>query len=566
MNPNYQRPRNGLLAVRVSSIGQGIDGDSPEAQIEQGERYAPTRNIKIVKVLTYLESASKEDSQPMQHVVDYAIDPKNKIDVVIVKSIDRFTRAGSTAYDLLKNQLEPNDVALEDIYGVISNVKVNTMEHLNLKYRWSEFSPSRKTELLEAERAKDEVRDILSRMIGAQVRYARMGYWMRSSPYGFKSERVETGNGKRYVLVPNEDEAPFIRKMFELRCQGHLSDTKIVEKINDLGYKSRYFNRRANTDKTQITGRSGGRKLTLKRFWLYIQNPIYTGVIREKWTEDQPVKARFDGLIDFETFNKANRGKLILSMDDDGVVSITKKRPPEHQLRKGIHNAEYPYRKVVTCSKCRRPFFGSAAKGRYKYYPGYHCNKRGHHFRVPKPKLEATVEEFVRKVTFTQEHIDNVMEAVETVWQQRRDEFGQNEALLDKRISELQAQAFATMDKIKLLSSPTAIKFMEDELMQVDQEINKLNEEKEQKQKEQPINFDVVLQYARYFLQHMDYLLLQQIDPLKKADFFSVIFNETPTYEEIVSVTEDDTELTGVNELFRLKNASVSSLVRVRGL
>lgn len=564
MNPEHQRPRNGLLAVRVSSVGQGIDGDSPEAQIEQGQRYAPTHNIRIVKTLTYLESASME-RQPMQNVVDYAIDPKNGIDVVIVKSIDRFTRAGSTTYDLLKSQLEPHNVELMDIYGVISNVKVNTLEHLGVKYRWSEYSPSRKTELLEAERAKDEVRDILSRMIGAQVRYTRMGYWMRSSPYGFKSHRVETGNGKRYVLVRHKKEAPFIEKMFELRCQGHLSDTKIVEEINNLGYASRFQNRRAKTDKTQITGRVGGNKLTLKRFWLYIANPIYAGVICEKWTEDQPVKGRFDGLVDIETFNAANRGKRILRVQD-GVVSFVKQRAPEHQLRKGTHNAEYPYRKVITCSECRKPFFGSAAKGRYRYYPGYHCNKRGHHYRVPKEKLEATVEAFVRRVTFSEDQIDKLMEAIGIVWQRRQQEFGNDEAVLDERINELQAQAFATVDKIKLLSSQTAIKYMEEELMKVEAEVAKLNEEKEQKQKEQPISFEVVMQYTKYFLQHMDYLLLQQIDPLKKADFFSVIFDQTPTYAEIASVTKDGTELTGINELFKLKINSVSSMVRVQRL
>jgi site-specific DNA recombinase len=565
MKPEHQRPRNGVLAVRVSSIGQGIDGDSPEAQIEQGQRYAPLHNIRILKTLSYLESASNEETQPMQNVVDYAIDPKNNIDVVIVKSIDRFTRGGSTTYDLLKKQLEPHNVQLVDIYGVISNVKVNTLEHLNVKYNWSEYSPSRKTELLEAERAKDEVRDILSRMIGAQVRYTRMGYWMRSNPYGYQSKRAETGNGKRYVLVRDDKEAPFIEKMFELRCQGHLSDTKIVEEINNLGYASRYQNRRAKTDKTQITGRVGGNKLTLKRFWLYIANPIYAGVICEKWTQDQPVKGRFDGLVSFDTFNAANRGKLILSMQD-GAVTLTKRSAPEYQLRKGIHNAEYPYRKVVTCSECRRPFFGSAAKGRYQYYPGYHCNKRGHHYRVPKDKLEATVEAFVRRVTFSQEHIDNLMEAIKIVWHRRQEELGQSENVLDDRIKALQAQAFATVDKIKLLSSQTAIKYLEEDLMKVEAELTQLNDEKEQKEKEKPISFEVVMEYAKYFLQHMDYLLLQQIDPLKKADFFSVIFDQTPTYAEIASVTLDETELTGMNELFKLKFDSVSSMVRVQGL
>ena len=32
-------------------------------------------------------------------------------------------------------------------------------------------------ELLTAERAKDEVRDIETRMIGAAIRYVRLGYW-----------------------------------------------------------------------------------------------------------------------------------------------------------------------------------------------------------------------------------------------------------------------------------------------------------------------------------------------------------------------------------------------------
>jgi len=35
-----------------------------------------------------------------------------------------------------------------------------------------------------------------------------------------------------------------------------------------------------------------------------------------------------------------------------------------------------------------------------------------------------------------------------------------------------------------------------------------------------------------------------------------------PTYAEIASVTGDGTELTGINELFKLKNNSVSSLVQ----
>ena len=561
----HQTPReNAIAAIRVSSVRQGTEGDSPEAQKEQIERFAETHNINLKETFIFLESASK-DVQPMQQAINYCKDPKNDVQLFIIKSIDRFTRGGATPYDQLKMQLEKYGVKLVDLYGVISQQKVNTLEHLGVKYRWSEYSPSQKMEFLEAERAKDELRDIMSRMIGAQVRYTRMGYWMRSAPYGYKSRRVETGNGKRYILVPRKDEAPFIEKMFELRCQGHLSDTKIVEEINKLGYESRHYNRRAAIDKTQITARMGGNKLTLKRFWMYMHNPIYAGVICEKWTEQMPVKGQFEGIISFETFNRANRGKLILSQQDK-VVTLTKQESPEFQRRKGSHNEEYAFRKAVTCSECRMPFFGSAAKGRYKYYPGYHCNKRGHHYRVPKDKLENAVMELVQRVTFTNDHIDDLMRAIEIVWQKREQDSGKDKAALDTRISGLKAQALATVDKLKMLSSATAIKYMEEELMRIEDQIKELSEQKDKLKQEQPISFEVVMQYAKYFLQHIDELILHQSNRLKQADFFSVIFDQTPTYAEIASVTTEVPNIPGVNELFRIKKMPVSSMVRVKRL
>src|SRR5258708_29325360 len=211
--------KNAVAAIRVSTLKQGIDGDSPDDQKNQIEQYAAGRGITITKYFLFLESASKEQ-QPMQEAVNYCTDPQNDIQFFIIKSIDRLTRGGSLSYDLLKNQLDDCSVALVDIYGVISNQRFNTLEHLCVKYKWSEYSPSKKTEMLEAERAKDEVRDIQTRMIGAQIRYARMGYWVRRPLYGFNNVHVETREGKRCILQANDKEAQLVIKMFELRARG----------------------------------------------------------------------------------------------------------------------------------------------------------------------------------------------------------------------------------------------------------------------------------------------------------------------------------------------------------
>lgn len=64
---------------------------SPEAQREQGEAYAKAHNIIITETIILLESASHEE-QPMQKVIDACKDASKGFQVVLIKSIDRFTR------------------------------------------------------------------------------------------------------------------------------------------------------------------------------------------------------------------------------------------------------------------------------------------------------------------------------------------------------------------------------------------------------------------------------------------------------------------------------------------
>lgn len=393
-----QPMQNAVAAIRVSSVKQGVDGDSPEAQKEQIEQFARHHNYKITKFFTFLESASK-DQQPIQEAIDYCVKPKNDVQVFIIKSIDRFTRGGSYFYEDLKRQLEQSNVQLIDIYGVIGTQQVNTLEHLGVEFKWSVYSPTKKTEMLEAERAKDEMRDIMSRMIGAEIRYSRMGYWVRKAPMGYKNEKIETPNGKRTILKPHPVEAIWFRKMYELRCRGNLTDHQIVDEINKLGFKTRKLYHRDKHDRTKILKVRGGNKLTVKSFRKYIQKPIYAGVNYVNWTKDNPHKGKFDGLVSIETFNKANKGKVVIIEEEGDKVRIEKRKAPEYLLKKGVRNPDFPYKRVVMCPHCEKPLYGSASRGRLgKYYPAYHCNKRGHYFRVPRDQFDKTIRKFIKNI------------------------------------------------------------------------------------------------------------------------------------------------------------------------
>jgi site-specific DNA recombinase len=551
--------RNAVIAVRVSSEKQFQEGDSPEAQREQLKRLANTLDAVVKKTFIFAESGAKAN-QPMQAAIDYCRDPKNNIQLFLIKSIDRFTRGGADFYGPLKKQLDELGVSLIDNYGIISQQRVNTLEHLGVEYTWSEYSPSQKTEYLEAERAKDELRDILTRMVGAEVRYTRLGYWMRQAPYGFVGEKIETRNGKRVILKEHPTEGPLLRRMFELKAAGILHDQDIIRDLNKRGFKTRTHYIRSKQDRTKIVDSRGGNPLDKDAMDLLLRNPIYAGINNEKWTDGKPVRTVFDGLVSTDIFNTANHGKITIT-DDGNNIFINKEMSPAHQINKGIRNPEFPYRKFVGCSKCGQPMYGSSSKGSNGIkYPGYHCDK-GHYFRVSKQELEDSVVEFVKRITMPKKQIDLITELVTGEWTKRQEAVLQDATSFDERIKELENEADHSIRKIKYLESETVIKYMEKDLVTIEQKIAQLKAERESITSKDTINISQVVGRVTYFLEHLDQILIKQIDPVKKAQFFGVFFDRIPTYQEIKSGTEKLALKTGMSELFQLAHPGRSGLV-----
>ncbi len=529
---NMPKQENAVAAIRISSTKQGLQGDSPQAQTEQIDAFAKAHNINIKKYFIFMESASKE-KQPVQEAIDYCKDSKNDIQLFIVKSIDRFTRGGSYLYDFLKMQLVGYGVKLVDIYGIISSQQVNTLEHLDIEFNWSVYSPSKKSEILEAERAKDEIRDILTRMIGAEIRYVRMGYRVRPAPFGYVNEKIETAHGRRVILIPHPIESKWIIKMFELRVRGTLKDPQIVEEINRLGFKSRRQYKRNPADRTKIIGEKGGTKLNLKQFWRYIQSPIFAGINIEKWTKDQPVKGNFPGLVPIEMFNEANRGKMTI-VEEDGKITIYTRKPPEWVLKRGHREAEFAYKRYVMCPICEKPPFGSSTRGKSgKHYPAYHCNKRGHYFRVSKKDMDETVEKFVKSIKITPEYIDKLKDFVRELWTKRQGETQDETFDIETKILELKASAQAIAEKIRYLSSEIAIRYMEEDLVKIEKEMTELEVSKMDRKKEETIDIELVLANVGYFLEHLEYLLLGSPNHIKRAAYFELIFDKLPTFKDL---------------------------------
>ncbi len=542
-------------SLRVSSTKQGLIGDSPKDQAEQIKRRAVqlssvlNTRVEIVKWFEFTESASGElEMQPILEALEYCKNSKNNVKYCFIKSIDRGTRGGATIYGQLKQMFSKYGVQLVDVYGVIGTQTVNTLSHLGLKYNWSEFSPTWTTELLEAERAKSEVRDILTRLIGAEINYVRMGYRISSPPFGYVNEKIETPNGKRVILISDPKESVWIKRMFELRCRGTMTDRQIVDEVNNLGFRTRKHYVRNPHNRAQIVGTTGDNLLTLKQFWRYIESPVYAGISIHQWTDNKPIKGQFKGLVSIEEFNKANRGKLIIS-EEKGQVQIFKRKPKDWQLKKAVNNPKFPYRRYVMCPECEKPLFGSASKGRTKYYPAYHCNKRGHHFRVSASDLEMAVKTFVQGLKITPQYASALKEKAIKEWQQRSVGAKNDVSEIDKKIEELQLDLKSIGEKVKLLSSPVLLKQLEADALNTESQITQLEKEKEEKEGE-VINMEVILDNIEYYLASLENLLLGSPDPLKRAAYFGVLFQSAPTYQELISGTASLEPCIELNNVF----------------
>ncbi len=507
-------------------------------------------NIKIAKTFPLIESATGDyELQPLLKILDYIKTTKIKISYAIIKSIDRGTRGGASVYGYLKKEFAKYGVRLLDSYGVISPKSINTLDHLGVSYSWSEREPSYMAEIIVAEQAKNEVGDILTRLIGAEISYVREGYRIRPAPPGYMNHKEDTPRGKRTILVPHPDESAWFVKMYELRARENLTDSQIVDEINDMGFHSRIQKLRDSQNKTRIIGERGGNKLKVKQLHRYIQNPIYAGINIEKWTLGKAVKCKFPGLVSTDLWNQANRGKISIVETADGV-SILKGCPEPWRLRKNKNNPLYPYKQYVLCPKCDRPFNGSASTGKGGVpRPAYHCTRKHKSFRVKLATFNETIESFCKNIHFTDEFKRKFKTIMLEEWYKREKNLSGDQSELHKLVAKCVEEIQGIKESIKMSRSESIIRMLEADVEVL--EAKKVNAEVTLSKKDsEKLKVEVFINEVEYYMEHLHELLLDQANPFKSAAMFGLLFSTVPTYRDLIDGTPDLAPIFALNEAY----------------
>ena len=398
-SPPRSRTPACIIHCRVSTAKQAYEGESLDVQTNICANIAASKGWRIAHEPWKEGFSGRKEVRPVfQEILGFIDANPGTVRYYLFRSIDRATRGGSFSYEGMKRALLSRGVEMVDSYGIIQPAR-NTLEDLGFEYPWSVSSPSEIAEVVVATSAKADLTNILTRLIGQEIRLRQQGYKIRGAVDGFVNERVFVDGRKRVIERPDPERAKYYVAMFDLRASGQLTDQEISERVNALGFRTKIV-KRWDRDHRRVIGSIGGTPLSIKRLQEIIKRPIYCGIICEKWTGWKPIKAAYEGLVSVETFNAANRGKIVISTRPNGELAIA------HNVARKLNRANplFPFRRVIVCPTCRKPFVGSSPKGRSgQGFPTYHCSRRHKYIGISKPDFEQAIAGFLSSLQFKPE-------------------------------------------------------------------------------------------------------------------------------------------------------------------
>jgi site-specific DNA recombinase len=316
--------------VRVSTTRQGEEGVSLQQQKDANENCALRRGIKISEVFEEQETAAKRGRPVFTRMLKLL--KAGKASGVIMHKIDRSARN-------LKDWADLGELIDSGVEVFFAN------ESLDLRSRGGRLAAD-----IQAVVAADYIRNLREETLKGFYGRLKQGLTPMPAPLGY----LNHGKGKR--KTPDPATAPLVRKAFELYATGAFSLDGLVEKMCDLGLRSK-------------TGKKVGRN----SMSLLLNRRFYLGEIEIKKTGQ-----RFNG----------NHEPLIEPALFERVQEILMGRYPK---RNKIH--DFVFRRLFACDSCGYSLIGEIRKG-HVYY-------RCHNKKCPTTSVRETEIDRVLEALFS---------------------------------------------------------------------------------------------------------------------------------------------------------------------
>lgn len=534
--PDPKKPKTCLASARVSTQKQ-TGGESLKDQVSEIERFAKDINLKILPdgvVDVEVFTGSKRRPVYEKHI-EYIKNNPGKVGYYIIRYIDRFTRGGVGPYKEMKMELAELGVELIDTYGVIQPAKnLPELEELGFEYEWSKRSNSEMTEAMMAIKGEEEKLDILRRTIPKQIGYTQKGFQIGRPDDGFVNEKIAHGGMLRCIQVPDPKRAHFFIKIFELRAQNKYTDKEIVYILNqEMDFRTKTFNR-WDKSQTEVIGKGGRKKLTVKQMQRIIQRVSYAGFICEKWTYNQIIKAKWDGLVSIETFNKANRGKVFIEEKGLDYQILYDYQVEKKQPKRMRYNPEFPF-KCFHCDICGTPMLGSFSRGRNgTRYPKYHCARDHKQFSIPREELHHRLDTFLKEINYSPVYLEILEAVLVKKFREKQAAAVKHSKTINEAIVSLKQEQEDTLKAFVGSTAKSTKELLEKRL----EALGKNIQEKETQRFTTGLKEDRIkdlIKYTRKIVETPEKTLIDKENPLRQEKLLGLLFDKMPTYSELVS-------------------------------
>ncbi|HBG4973252.1 TPA: recombinase family protein [Clostridioides difficile] len=325
-----------VIYARFSSDNQR--DESIDAQIRAINEYADKNDIKIVNQFIDRAKSATSDKRPeFQNMIKFCEADTTGISMVIVHKLDRFSR---DKYDsaLYKQKLKVKGIRVVSVLENLDNSPESLILESVIEGMAQYYSAN-----LAREVAKGQKENALKALHNGG-----------DAPLGY-----DVAYDKTYTV--NEEEAQAVKIIFDRYVQGY-SYSKIIDELNDLGYKTKRGNK---FGKNSLHG--------------ILNNEKYTGVYVFNKTQRKGVNGKRNG------HKQKDEGEIIKI--EDGMPQIIDKeifQQAQEMMKKrkkspGAHKAttNYLLTGLIKCGECGHSFQGNKRKDAYgNDYISYRCGCR----------------------------------------------------------------------------------------------------------------------------------------------------------------------------------------------
>jgi DNA invertase Pin-like site-specific DNA recombinase len=364
--------------VRVSTVKQGTQGVSLEAQRDSIAAYASRNGWQIVEWFEELQTAAKRGRPILARMMKQL--RAGKAHGVIMHKIDRGAR----------NLRDWADLAELMDTGIVVHF---ANDGLDMSSRGGRLSAD-----IQAVVAADFIRNLSEETKKGLQGRLKQGLWPYAAPIGY----LDHGRAQPKSICPVI--GPLIRQAFELYATGRFTLKGLTRKVASLG----------------LINKSGG-KVSMTGVTNILKNPFYTGIMYIKRT-GETFAGVHEPLVSKQLFDRVQEQLQIRSA---AVVQVH----------------DFTFRRLLSCRRCRHLLVGEVQKG-HVYYRCHSDACRGtivpeREVELAVKRLYSEIALPTSELTLVSDGIQELRRG----WQSRRDErrraIAAKMAHLNRRLSQL---------------------------------------------------------------------------------------------------------------------------------